>query len=67
MGTSELHHAKTGLKIFVAVIPKEGLIRLVPGKPSFGKAPTKMLRPVFARQGSCMMSPFKESGAVSTL
>ena len=29
-------HAKTGLKIFVIAIPKEGLATTSPAKPSFG-------------------------------
>ncbi len=55
---NELHHTKTGLKIFVIVstdyifivsaIPKEGLSGLVPSKASFGKTMGKMIRPVLA-------------------
>ena len=32
----EPHHTKTDLKIFVVVIPKEGLVGTRPAKPSFG-------------------------------
>ena len=39
-GQGELHHDKTGFKIFVIVIPKEGLADTSPAKPSFGMTPT---------------------------
>ena len=37
--TCELHHAKTGLKIIVVIIPKEGLGGTSPAKPSFEMTP----------------------------
>ena len=39
----ELGHTKTGLKIFVIVIPKEGLAGTNPFKLSFGMTPTTEL------------------------
>ncbi len=36
-------HPKTGLKTFVDVIPQEVLAGIVPAKPSFGMAMTKVL------------------------
>ncbi len=33
-------HEKAGIKIFVVVIPKEGLVGISLAKPSFGKTPT---------------------------
>ena len=36
----EICHTKTGLKIFIVVIPKEGLSGPGLAKPSFGMTPT---------------------------
>ncbi len=38
--TIELCHEKMYLKVFVIVIPKEGLAGWGPANPSFGKTPT---------------------------
>ncbi len=48
MKNIELHHAKTGLNVFVVVIPKEGFTDTSPGRPSFGMTTTKILTSVFA-------------------
>ncbi len=44
--TNEPSHAKTGLTIFVVVIPKESLADLAPAKPCFGMTTTKIVRRV---------------------
>ncbi len=43
----DLHHIKTGLKIFVVVIPKEGMAGTSSAKTSFGLIPTIKLSSVF--------------------
>ena len=40
LAVQELCQAKTGLKIFGIVIPKEGLAGTLPAKPSFGVSST---------------------------
>ncbi len=35
-----MHYEKTGLNVFVVVIPKEGLVGWGPANPSLGMTPT---------------------------
>ncbi len=65
----ELCHGKSYLKIFVIVIPKEGLAggapvppillwiwhQLLPANPSFGMTTTKILRQIFSWHSLCVM------------
>ncbi len=44
----DTHHEKTDLKVFVVVIPKEGLAGWGPANPSLGMTPTiKYYSPAF--------------------
>ncbi len=52
--------AKTGLKMFVAVVPKEGLADTSPTKPSFGMTPS--IKRDLRRQQSAFVEPPAKEG-----
>ncbi len=59
--TYDVHHQKTDLKVFVVVIPKEGLVDWGPANPSLGMTPTIILS--CAREAG---SPLKAIARVRT-
>ncbi len=57
----ETCQAKTGLKIFVDVIPKEGLVWLVSAWLYFDVTMTNIVRPVFVLHGSFVKATFNST------